>query len=105
MLVTREMLINQLSKESGFRVQDIKKLLLALDTVVLDCFSEVTDDEDVSIQLVTGIKVSAHVVPLRERVDPRNLQPIMVKPTVKPSCKFSSDFREKIQEQYEDERE
>lgn len=102
MYITRDMIIRRLSEKSGFFMKDIKYLLKCLDEVVLDCYGEVTDDEDVVIQLLTGAKLLAHVVPERSRVDPRNGSPIMVPETVKPSCKFSQDFKTLIQKQYEE---
>ena len=72
-----------------------------MDDVILECFDEVTDDEDVVVQLVKGVRISAHVVPKRNRVDPRTQEPIVVEETVKPACKFSDDFRRVIQNQYE----
>ena len=72
-----------------------------MDKVVFEKLCEATDGDDVSIQLVQGIKVSTHVVPERDRVDPRTQTPIVVKATVKPSCKFSQDYRFKLQEAYE----
>lgn len=101
MLITREMLIKRLSEESGYWQKDIRAVLQCLDDVVLEYFGEITDDEDISIQLVQGVKISAHVVPKRDRVDPRNGNPIVCKETVKPACKFSEDFRKVIQNQYE----
>lgn len=101
MIVTREMLIKRLSEKSGYWQKDIRTLLQCLDDVVLDYFGEITDDEDISIQLVQGVKISAHVVPKRDRVDPRNRTPIVCKETVKPACKFSEDFRKIIQNQYD----
>lgn len=101
MLITREMLIKRLSEESGYWQKDIRAVLQCLDDVVFEYFGEITDDEDISIQLVQGVKISAHVVPKRERVDPRNGNPIVCKETVKPACKFSEDFRKVIQNQYE----
>lgn len=102
MFVTREQIIKRLAEKSGYYKQDIRALMKCLDTVVLECFDEVTDDEDVVIQLVQGVKISAHVVPQRDRVDPRNGAPIVCKATVKPACKFSEDFRGYIQNSYED---
>ena len=75
--------------------------LLGGDDVVFEELCEVDDDNDVSMQLVQGIKVKATVVPERDRVDPRTQKPIVVKATVKPACKFSQDYREKLQEAYE----
>ena len=101
MLITREMLVKRLAEESGYRQKDIRIVLQCLDDVVFEYFGEITDDEDISIQLVQGVKISAHVVPKRDRVDPRNGNPIVCKETVKPACKFSEDFRKVIQNQYE----
>ena len=101
MLFTREMLIKRLSAQSGYYQKDIRVLLQCLDDVVLDCFSEVTDDEDVVIQLITGCKIGCSIVPQRERVDPRTQKSIVCSPTCKPNAKFSKDFRDIIQNQYE----
>lgn len=102
MNISREMIIKRLSEESGYWQKDIRAVLQCLDDVVLEYFGEVTDDEDVSVQLIKGVKISAHVVPKRERVDPRNGEPIICKETVKPACRFSDDFRKIIQTQYEE---
>ena len=101
MTITREEMIRKLSDKSGYFQKDIRTLLQCLDEVVFEELSCVTDDEEVSIQLVSGIKVKTAVVPERERVDPRNQNPIVVKATVKPACKFSQDYRFKLQEAYE----
>ncbi len=101
MTITREEIIRKLSDKSGYFQKDIRVLLQCLDEVVFEELSGVTDDEEVSIQLVSGIKVKTAVVPERDRVDPRNQKPIVVKATVKPSCKFSQDYRFKLQEAYE----
>lgn len=94
-------MIKKLSEESGYYQKDIRVLLQCLDEIVFKELSSVTDDEEISIQLVSGIKVKTAVVPERDRVDPRNQKPITVKATVKPACKFSQDYRLKLQEQYE----
>lgn len=104
MLITREHIIKALSEKSGYWQKDIRELLKKFDEVVLEYFSEVTDEEDITVQLVKGVKISAHIVPKRDRVDPRTGEPIVVDETVKPSCKFSDDFRKIIQEQYEEKR-
>lgn len=101
MLITREKLIKRLAEKSGFYQKDIKHVLHSLDDVVLDCFNEVTDEEDISIQLITGCKIGCSIVPLRERVNPKTQETIVCQPTCKPNAKFSQEFRIKIQEQYE----
>ena len=101
MTITREEMVRRLSERSGYYMKDVRSLLQCMDEVVFDTLCEVTDEDDVSIQLVQGIKVSAHVVPERDRVDPRTQEPIVVKATVKPACKFSQDYRLKLQESYD----
>lgn len=104
MLITREMLIKRLAEKSGFYQKDIKHVLHSLDDVILDCFNEVTDEEDISIQLITGCKIGCSIVPLRERINPKTQKTIICQPTCKPNAKFSQEFRIKIQEQYEAEK-
>lgn len=101
MTITREDMIKRLSAKSGYYQKDIRVLLQAMDEVVFEALCEVTDDDDISIQVVQGIKVSTHVVPERDRVDPRTQEPVVVKATVKPACKFSQDYRLKLQEVYD----
>ena len=101
MVITREMMIKMLSEKSGYYQKDIRVLLQCLDEVVLECFGEATDDEDVMIQLVQGIKVGCSIQPERARKDPRTQEDIICKPTCKPKSKFSEEFRKIIQNQYE----
>ena len=101
MVITREMIIKQLSEKSGYYQKDIRTLLQAFDEVVFECFGEATDDEDVMIQLVQGIKVGCSIQPERTRKDPRTQEDIICKPTCKPKSKFSEEFRKAIQNQYD----
>ena len=101
MTITREEMIKKLSEQSGYYQKDIRVLLQCLDEIIFDELSSVTDGEEVSIQLVSGIKVKTAVVPQRDRVDPRTQKPIVCKPTVKPACKFSQDYRDKLQNAYD----
>lgn len=101
MIITREMLIKRLSEKSDYYQKNIRFLLQCLDEVVLECFGEATDDEEVMIQLVQGIKVGCSIQPLRARKDPRTQEDIICAPTCKPKAKFSDEFRRTIQNQYE----
>ena len=102
MVVTREALIKRLSEKSGYYQQDIRHVLQCLDDVVFECFGEVTDDEEVLVQLVIGCKIGCSIVPLRTRVDPRTQEQIICQPTCKPKVTFSREFRKTIQKQYDD---
>jgi hypothetical protein len=101
MTITRENMINLLSEKSGYYKKDVRELLSCMDEVVFDELSKATLDEEVQIQMVTGIKCGVKIVEARDRVDPRNLQPITVGETAKPFAKFSQDYRIKLQEAYD----
>jgi nucleoid DNA-binding protein len=101
MTVTREELIRRLSEKSNYYMQDVRHLLRCLDKVVLECFNEVTDEEGVSVQLLSGVKIGCDIMPERQRKDPRTQEDIICAPCCKPNAKFSQDFRKSIQQQYE----
>lgn len=101
MVITRDALIKRLSEVSGYYQKDIKKVLQTLDDVVFEYFNDVTESENVSVQLVKGIKCGCKIVPERTRKDPRTQNEITCEATVKPFTKFSDDFRKAIQSQYD----
>ena len=102
MLVTKDMMARAIAEKSGYFLKDIRDVLSAMDEVVLECFAQVTDDEEVMIQMATGIKCGCYVVPERQRKNPKTQEDIVCAPTVKPKTVFSQDFRALIQQQYED---
>lgn len=102
MIVTKDRMARDLADRTGYYLKDVKTLLAAMDEVVKEYFAEVTDDDEISVQLVEGIKCGCKIVKSRERVDPRNRTPIVVPDTVKPFAKFSQDFRKYMQTQYDD---
>lgn len=104
MHITREEMIKRLSEKTGYYQKDVRNVLNAMDDAVLEAFNEVTDDEEISMQLVEGIKCGCKIVKSRERINPATQQPIICEPTCKPFAKFSQNFRQNIQEQYEEKR-
>ena len=102
MLVTKDRMARDLAEATGYYLKDVKTLLSAMDDVVKGYFAEVTDDDDVVVQIVEGVKLKASVVQPRERVNPKTRESIIVKATVKPGVKYSQDFRALIQKNYED---
>lgn len=102
MNITREELIKRLSEKSGYFQKDLKAVFKALDEVVLDCFNEATDDKEISVQLVKGIKCGVKIVPERQRKNPKTQEDIVCAAQTKPFTRFSADFRTLIQKQYED---
>ena len=101
MTITREDMVRLLSEKSGFYMKDVRSLLQCMDEVVFEELSKATLDEEVQIQMVSGIKCGCKIVPSRDRVDPRTQEPIQVGETAKPFAKFSQDYRFKLQEAYD----
>ena len=102
MTITREEMIKKLSEKSGYYQKDIRTLLQCLDEIVFDELCEVTDENDVSIQLVQGVKLQCISVPERQRKDPRDQSDIVCKSTCKIKAKFSQDLKLKLQESYDE---
>lgn len=100
MIITREMMVKRLSEKSGYYQKDVRSLLQCMDDVVFEAFNEATLEDDVQVQIVTGIKLGCKIVDTRERVDPRTQEQITVGETTKPFAKFSQDFRFRLQETY-----
>lgn len=102
MTITREEMIRKLSDKSGYYQKDIRILLQCLDEIVFEELCEVTDENDVSIQLVQGVKLRCISVPERQRKDPRDQSDIVCKSTCKIKAKFSQDLKLKLQENYDE---
>ena len=102
MLVTKDAMARDIAERSGYFLKDIKNVLSVMDDLIKEYFGRVTDDEDVAVQIVEGVKISCKVVPQRERVNPATGAPVICKETVKPGVKYSDVFRGVIQQQYED---
>lgn len=101
MTITREEMVKKLSEKSGFYMKDVRHLLQCMDEVVFEELSKATIEDEVQIQMVTGIKCGVKIVESRDRVDPRTQKPIVVGETAKPFAKFSQDYRFKLQEAYD----
>lgn len=101
MNLTRENVIELLSEKSGYYKKDIRYLLQCLDEVVFEELGKATLDEDVKLQIVTGVKLGCKKTPQRQRKDPRDQSDIVVAESPKLFTKFSQDFRLKLQEAYD----
>ena len=102
MLITKDRMARDLAEKTGYYLKDIKTVLSAMDEQVKEYFTQVTDEDDIVVQICEGVKISAHLVEPRERINPKTREPIIVKATVKPAAKFSQDFRAFMQEKYEE---
>ena len=101
MVITREMLVKRLSEASGYFQKDVRNLLQCMDEVVFEVLNDATLEDDIQVQIVTGIKLGCKIVGERERIHPKTQLPIVVGDTTKPFVKFSKDFRLKLQEAYD----
>lgn len=101
MTITRDELVRRLSERSGYYQKDVRYLLQCMDDELFEAFNEATLEDEIQVQVATGIKLGCKIVGERERVDPRTQQPIVCGETAKPFTKFSQDFRIKLQEAYD----
>ena len=101
MTITKDQMARRLAEKTEFYLQDVKAVLSAMDEVVKEYFAEVTDDEEVSVQIVEGIKCGCKIVPERPRKNPATGEDVICAATCKPFAKFSTVFRETIQKQYD----
>lgn len=100
MTITREEMIDRLSEKSGYWKKDVRSLLQCMDEVVFDALCEVTEDNDVAIQLVQGVKIMSTAVGERTRRNPITQEEVVCEPTCKVKTKISQDFMNKVQDAY-----
>lgn len=105
MIITKDQMARDLADKTGYYLKDIKVLLSAMDDLFEEYMSQVTDEEEVSVQLVRGLKAGCKIVPERERKNPATGELCICSATVKPFSKFSNVFRDVIQKQYDDKKE
>lgn len=101
MTITKDQLARDLVDKTGFYLKDIKVVLSAMDDVVKEYFGQVTDNDEVSVQIIEGCKIGCSIVPERERKNPKTGEPVICPATCKPFSKFSEKFRDVIQKQYD----
>lgn len=82
-------------------MQDIRHLLHCMDDVVIDELCEVSPDNEISVQILQGVKLICEPVKERARKDPRNQNDIVCKPTCKVKAKISQDLKLKMAENYD----
>ena len=101
MLVTKDAMARDIAERSGYFLKDVKVVLSVMDDLLKEYFGRVTDEEDIVVQIVEGCKLSVKVVPERQRKNPKTQEDIVCKAQTKPQAKFSTVFRDLIQQQYE----
>lgn len=102
MVVTREDMVEMLAEKSGYWKKDIRILLQHMDDLVFELLCEVTDEEEVSIQLVRGFKAICTPIPQRGRKDPRDQSDIICRPTCKVKAKISEVLKHDLVENYDE---
>lgn len=101
MTITKDRMARDLAEKTGYYLQDIRAVLSAMDDLIKEYFAEVSEDNDVSVQIVEGVKLLCKLVEPRQRINPATREPIICQTTVKPGVKYSEVFRDTIQKQYE----
>lgn len=102
MEVTREQLIKRVAEKANYWQKDVRNVFNALEDVILECFDDLDDEEDISVRLLSFLSLNGTIWGERERVDPRNRNPIICPPTVRILGKVSDGFKDKAQKRYEE---
>lgn len=102
MEITREQLIRKVAEKANYWQKDVRSVFNALEDVVLECFDDIDEDNPISVRLLSFLALNGTVWGERERVDPRNRNPIICKPSVRILGKVSDGFKAKAQERYDE---
>lgn len=102
MEITREQLIKKVAEVSGYYQKNVREVFNVLEDVLLECFDEIDEDNPISVRLLSFLALNGHVWGERERVNPRNREPIVCKPSVRILGKVSDGFKAKAQARYDD---
>lgn len=102
MEITREQLIRKVAEKANYWQKDVRNVFNAIEDVVLECFDDIDEDNPISVRLLSFLALNGTIWGERERVDPRNRQPIVCKPSVRILGKVSDGFKSKAQERYDD---
>ena len=102
MEITREQLIRKVAEKANYWQKDVRNVFNAIEDVVLECFDDIDEDNPISVRLLSFLALNGTIWGERERVDPRNRQPIVCKPSVRILGKVSDGFKSKAQERYDE---
>ena len=101
MIITKDMMARDIADRSGYFLKDVRVVLSIMDDLIKDYYAQVTDDEEISIQIVEGCKIGCSIIPERQRRNPKTQEDVICAATCKPFAKFSEVFRDTIQKQYD----
>ena len=102
MVITREMLVKLLADKSGYYQQNVRHVLKCLDEVVYECMDEVGNEDEISIQLVEGVKLCCKIMEPRNGFDPMTKQMTVRKPAPKVFAKISENFKTIVRDKYKE---
>lgn len=103
MEITRETLIKRVAEESGYWQKDVRAVFNVLEDVILDYLSDTSkENKKVLIRLCGGIGIRGTFVDERDRIDPRNRNPIVCPETIKLGVNYSDGFKKRVQEMYKE---
>jgi nucleoid DNA-binding protein len=102
MEITREQLIRKVAEASGYYQKNVREVFNVLEDVILECFDDIDEDNPISVRLLSFLALNGNIWGERERVDPRNREPIVCKPSVRILGKVSDGFKAKAQARYDE---
>lgn len=94
--MTQEDVVEELKARTGFYKKNIRELLEALDSIIVENMNTATYDEPSEIRLFMGWRLGAKRVPERRSYDPRNRNEIVTSEKLIPNCQLKQSFRNRI---------
>lgn len=94
--MTQEDVIDELKNRTGFYKNNIRDVLDALDSIIIEHMNTATIEEPSEMRLFKSWRLGGKRVPERKVMDPRNGQSVITKEKVLPYCKFKPSFKARV---------
>lgn len=66
MIVTKQKLINQISKKEDINVETVRKIFNAAEDLIFDYLSSTTPSENVVVKILNGLSLTGKYIPEKE---------------------------------------
>jgi nucleoid DNA-binding protein len=93
---TKENLIKDVAIQTNNNISDVKAIYGALENLIFDILSSVSEDKDVSIKLFEGISLDGFYIPEKEKKNNLTGKMSVVDSKIKPKFSITRSYCEKL---------
>lgn len=94
--ITKENLIKDIAKQTNNTVKDTKNIYNALENVIFDILSSVSENGDICIKLFEGISLDGKYVPEKTKKNNLTGEIKLVESKIKPKFTITRSYCEKL---------